>query len=966
MTATADQIARTEAKWTDFELRFFVGADRALTDLSTLAVGQNYDPDNTTTLSADIDFSDDSIPVVSTSGFDKGFIVIHPYAAGESYELVVYESTTSTTFDDITRFYRDTEGSMHSSGATVSEWREVTENILGDISLNITQSDEIGDWSVDLAGIGYDSTLFQPGRAFLAMVRYRPNAGSMSSWTDWGIMFIGYLQDIAVTGTWKQDNPWTAKVESLAYYAKNGEVGSGVNYGLEEIASGKTVTVSSYLTEVYQEEDSGEFLGTPDLNGDKLVDDDMSTLWISDGEPAPTVETAMASVGCVNEVYVRSEPWMPDDLQWIEIHHNPGDPNGIWMDRLAVCTSTTVWKETNWDPVGWVPANNHLGLGGLRLTPVGDDGDSFIIITNNKPAFMAYFPQCQVNVVDWRAHERGTFTLNPEGDLIALRWNGVDTYGVVWYDNGRADWALYDFVGAGSYYYALNGTNYSGWTGDMLTLPPVGHSFRRSPTGQKSSPGRATDWKQDEDHPTPGFFISGEPEWAYVDLGTLGITLSAQLTAGYDVEATFGDSGTLGLKDGPAYVLIDTEGIRYESIDRINNKIVDLTRAIIGSDVTHPAGSTVKQYEDGAGTENHLVTSVMWRRRPIMTTVYDPLIQKAWNVPKHFDVYISIYDSGFPLPTDEEWNDGIGSGGWEDWWDRIASVRNYGQTMWQITNLEALRARVVMIACMGMVDGGRVKLNEFNIFGPYGTISTDGTVDGDWETGYSGEIVSDILQTWLSVPEANIDLLCDGMQVYTMDVVRGKLSAALADICSSSGTVVRFLLDNTVEYDWDPLYPLGSWPSVHFAWGRDSAREIRYNMVAKNRVAQVILNVTAKAIEESFTVAFPMEALPLGEVLELNEDLLITTEDDARVFAEAIYRKESMADTVTIVPVGIAEWVYPGQRHTVDFELDDAGTFLTGQNVVVTDVSHTINMGDEHGEGKLWNTEIQARRVEYA
>lgn len=966
MATTSDQDARTAARWTDFELRFFIGADRALTDLSTLSVGENYDPDASTTLSSDIDFSDDSIPVASTTGFDKGFIVIHPNGTGESYELITYDSKTSTTFDDIRRFYSEPEGSMHSSGATVSEWREVTTNIIGTLGLEISQDDEIGDWTVSLNGTGYDSTLFQPGRAFLALVRYRPSSGSMSSWTDWGIMFIGYLQDIEVTGTWKQDNPWTAKVEGLSYYANSGSLGSGVSYGLEDIADGKTVTVSSYLTEVYQEQDALEFIGTPDLNGDKIVDGDMATLWISDGEPAPTIETTMASYGCINEVYVRPEPWMPDDLQWIEIHHRPGDPDGIWMDRLTVCTSTTVWQETNWDPAAWVPVNNHLGLGGLRMTQVGDN-DSFIILTSNKPAFLAYFPNCQVEVVDWRGLQKGTFTLNPDGDLICLRWNGCDTYDVIWYDNGRSSWNLYDFVGGGSYYYSLPGTNYSGWTGAMITLPPAGHSFRHDPTGNKASPQTIAYFEEDEDHPTPGYTITGEPEWAYVDLGTIGITLSAQLAIGVTTEATFGDSGTLGLTDGPGYVKIDSEIIKYDAIDRINNKITGLTRGQEGtSDATHPADSVVYQYENGAETNNHLVTSIMWRRKPVFTTTYAPLPQKGWIVPTHFDVYVSIYDTGFPTPDDAEWDDGLGSGGWEDWWDRVASVRNYGQTMWQITNLEALRARTVMITFMGMTDGGRVKLNEFNIYALTGSITTDGEVDGDWESGYSGAIISDVLQTWLSVPEANIDLLCDGMQVYTLDVSRDRISSVLSDICKSSATVVRFMLDNTIEYDWDPLYPLGSWPDVYFEWDRDSAREIRYNMQSKNKVAQVVLNVSARAIEESFSVSFPLTALALGEIMEINEELLITTEDEARVFAEAIYRKESMADTVTIVPVGIAEWAYPGQRHTVTYEFDEAGTYLEGQNVVVTNVSHTITLGDEYGDGKMWRTEIEARRVEYA
>lgn len=963
MAITSDQEARVAAAWTDFEVRFFVGADRLLGDIE-LTAGAAYDPEASTALTADVlPDEEDTITVTSTTGFNTGFVVIHPNAAGEHYELIGYSGMTSNTFTGLTRYETETTDELlHTSGATVSEWMEVTEYIYGNVNLDLFVDNEIGSWEAKIAGHSYKGSVFQPDRAFLCMWRFRPGAGgSMSSWTSWTVAFLGFLENVTVKGDWEEGNDWDANVVSLGHYLDKTDVGSGVTYGKVDLAEDKTVTTSSVLVDVYQEAASGEFVGTPDLSGTQAVDADMSTLWVSDGEPQASEETPVQSAGNVNEVYLRAPSWMPDNLQWFEIYRY-GDS---WGGQI--CSSTTLWKWSPWGgPETLTPArepyNNYLRAAA---------GSGFAVYTNDRSKFLAHFPTCDADVYDWRSRQVGTFTMNPLGDFLCLVRSMINSEDIVWWDGGRASWSLYDYTGGnGTTYWdwKIGGTNYSGWTGSMIPTPPIGHTFRSNPTGNHGSPRlgtcNASIYKLDEDHPTPGYYLTGEREWLIVDLGALGIALAADLSQGVTTEAYL--TGHLGLTSS-GYISIDTGGasneiIGYTSIDRINNKVLGLSRGQAGtSDQAHSSGETVQQYEGGAAVDVPLIQTVHWKRRPVLVS------GSTWkpNTLLHFDVYSTIYESGYPTPTDDEWDDGLGYGGWEDWWRRLAGVRWYAQTKWQKTLSSPVRARKVMISIMKMTDAGRAKLNEFSVFGPSGTVLTAGVEDDSWDGSYSSLIITHLLETWFGMDEADVTIVSEGRQVYKLDVTRDRIGQALRDICKSAGTLVYFRLDNTVEVDWNTQLGAGGWPDVTVYWDRDNARDITLSRQTRTNVAQVIVKLTNLEDEETFQAQFPANALPLGDIIEETDTLLVADGDDANDIAQMLFKARSLTDTVTIVAKGIAEWALPGQRHVVTYIVDSDNTFLNGNNVVVTNVNHSIALGDADGKGKAWTTRIQGKRVEY-
>ena len=277
--ATSDEISRTEAPTFDFEMKFYVGGPYALANLHAITAGSGYTATVSTTTTADVDEDSTTIPVVSTSGFTTGFVVIHPEDTGELYEVIGYGGTTSTTFTNLTRYTDDVDLLRHASGATVSEWVDITSFVTGVPTLSISGKDEVVQWEPEIQGVRFNSNLLANDRSLLAMWRFRPKDGDLSTWTDWEVAFCGYVVELSGEDSYKQEKKWSAKVASLEAYVSNTDV-PAQEYGRVNLADGASVEVSSTIYDPTQEWGTGEFNGIPDLSGDSLVDEDMFTLWL--------------------------------------------------------------------------------------------------------------------------------------------------------------------------------------------------------------------------------------------------------------------------------------------------------------------------------------------------------------------------------------------------------------------------------------------------------------------------------------------------------------------------------------------------------------------------------------------------------------------------------------------------------------------------------------------------------------
>lgn len=961
--ATSDQLTRLAAARFDFEMKFYVGGPYEMASLDTIVAGGAYTPTVATTLDGDHDEDDTEITVDDTTGFATGFVVIEPEGSGEYYELIGYTTTTSTKFQVLTRDETlPVEALRHSDGATVSEWIDVTDNVLRMPTFSIDDRGQIVDWRVILECIGYNSVIFANDRAILGMWRFRPKDGDIDDWTDWAVAFLGYIKSANLTDTYLEEKGFVVEVGSLGVYVSSTDI-PGRFYGRTDLAEGKSVTVKSVIEDPLLELDAGEYIGSPDLSGDMLVDDDIGTLWVSEGEPTSTpAGWANSETATINEVYLRPPVWHEDDdLIWFEISwRNAAREDGTLYPYFVVAKCTT-WKNAGWIPDRRIPNTNYLDLG----CRIPDEG--FVIVCSNKPKFLEKWPNCGAHVIiDWRKIQEGTFTIEPNKDFIGLHWHGADRTSIVWFRNNDTDptWVTFDYTGGDP----VNPG--PGWTGapipTELAEMPLGHSMRRYVTNDKDDPDLPANFDLDpgagvvycEDHPTPGNHLDGAVEWAKIDMGLMGIELDEDLAYGEVDQAVL--TASLGLTEGPGDVKIDAEIIGYATRDDANLKLLTLTRAKYGTtQAAHSATATVEQYEDGAATEAHLISSLRWRRRPILDET-----GSYYVIPINFDIYSTTYASPV-MPEDAAWDNGPGSGGWQDYWELLTSVRNYPteQTSFQLA-FDPLRSRQVMICIYDMSDGGRVKLNEFEVFAATGTLSGENVGVPTWDGTWTGAVIQRLLEDEFGLGSGLFTLTDPGQKFIGLPTTRGRALEIISEILERSGCQLIFHKDHHVEHRFHPLYPLFTWPDIDVAWTRTNARQVQYEVAFKHNVSQVTLRASDDIDGEVMEAVYPAAPLIFGSELNI-EDILVGSAEEAALMAEMHFYRANSAETAVVIPVGPAEFVMPGDRHTITWTMDEEGTLLQGSNFIVAGVNYSVDFGGFRGgkyDPPTWNCSITMRK----
>jgi hypothetical protein len=941
--ATANELARAEAAWFDFEMQFYVGGPRAWANLASILAGGAYDATASTTTTDDVVATSTEIPVVSTAGFSTGVAVIAPNGDDEEYEVFRYGSSDANSFNELTRDFGEGLGAgwfhgVHSSGATVSEWVDVT-GLVHRLELTLEESDSIGTWSATLHGLGFNSRLLARSHALLAMWRFRPET-DMDTWSAWAVAFLGYIKEAGISDTHLQEKAWTATVEGVAQYLAETDAPAH-HFGRVDLAAGKSVQVSGVLADPYLERNSGEYIGYPALDGDNLVDSDLSTVWISNDVPTVTREARIASAFSINEVYLASPPGQPD-LQWFEVFYKnaDGETEGELKYYKVVNGNTTFnWIDDN--HIYPAPITNFLNFDG-KGRPMDYDG-AFAIICSNRPRFEERWGVGgAMHVLDWRDFQHGAWVVNPAGGFLGWFYTGGALESIVWWGAvspqpfGERD----DFPGYGP-----------SWTGATIPTPPAGHSFRRINAGQVTSPDSAANFIADESNPTPGLAGDDNPEWLSVDLGALGIELEAELAIDEVDEIAL--NSTLGLLPA-GQVMIDAEVIEYTGRDDDNDKLTGLTRGVGVTDpALHPVGSSVVPYEDGQAIDAHLVRQVQWRRRPVMNG-------STLVVPKTFKIFFSVIDDPI-FPDDPAWDDD-----WQDYWDpgELISVTNLPATATEWSAVPpggTVRARHVLLNIREMSDGGRAKLNEFHVYAATGEVlDADGAAEGTTETPHSGEVIKYLLVNNFGLDESQVVLTDVGTQFGELPTTKARYLQVIRDLCKKTGCTVYFGLDETVEHRFNPLYPLRSLPDVEITWTRGFARRMELNAPNMHNVSQVVLRARNQQEDVAFEVRYPPTPLPLGSELVI-DDVCLGSATEACLMAEQIFRRRNGPLSATLTAVGPAEWARPGQRHLITWTMDEEGTLLQGRNFVVNRVSFSIDFGKASATGwqsKRWETTV--------
>lgn len=944
--ASADELYRIDSARTDFEMKFYVGGKWSDADLDNIAAGDPYTATVSTTLAEAVDPEETDIDLASVSGLTTGAVMIHPDSNNPYYEIVSYTGITSNTLNGCTRKEGpDADDPMfgyHDNGATVSEWVDIT-----DIVLSGSDRDEkrgpIISWSATVSGIEYDSMLLDNDNSMLCMARWRPGAGGdITIWSTWRVYWVGYLYDVEIVDDFRRGHEWVAKVEGITQYLSATDM-EACSYGRIDLAEGGTASSSSELLDPYDELGSGEFIGSPDdFSADKAVDNDMGTLWISEGQPAMTEEGfASGEYWIINEFLLRAQPGYTNaQHQWIETVYKNNEHDLLYVKGSIVNKATTWAWTSGWSPPGperRIPTNNYIMIkpkhktGKMRM----DMDGSFGVYCRDEDAFLERWGQVDCEwLIDWDITRVGTFEIDVDGDFLGMHYENGDRYCAVWFGSITP----HDYQGEGTG---------SGWSGATLptdlTNLPKGHTYRRDPAGTMSNPDTAASWTS-EDHPTPGSHFNGWYEWLSVDLGTMGITLGEFLPLAQTTYALL--DGTLGFTEA-GRIQVDSEQIDYVTRDDGNIKLLTLTRGVDGTTpADHNQGATVYQVEGGIAYTAPLVTMISWLRRE----VYDGT---TLVVPQVFDVYVST-DTSPMYPDDQWWDDD-----WEDDWSLRATETDWADVSWE-KSFEHMRARHMMITVKKMTNGGRAKLNEFRAYAY--TTEVGGEPDPRYpDMTWTGDVIADILENKFGWDSSLITLTDRGLPFIGLPIARQTYLTVMQDLLQRTGCMLRFNRDHTVEHLYDSGLPLAIWPDIEVDWTTVRARQVTLQRPYRHNVKQLILRAEEPSTSIVYEVRFPKTPQRLGEVLQI-DDMVVGGMENAILLAEMLFADNNSKMVATVIPVGLADRVAAGDRHTITWVLDEQNTYLSGKNFLLIGVDRNWDFGAKD-EDRTWSVVLQLEEM---
>lgn len=957
--ATADQQARAASYRIDYEMKFYVGGKWGTVDIANIQAGEPYTPSAATTLAEDVDSTETSIDVVNASALTLGAVVILPTSTAQVYELVSYTGKSGNTLTGCTRnMYGDEPYKrLHNSGDSVVEWADITD-LVTDGTEREDLRDSIGSWSVSLSGINYNSVLLDNDNTVLCLARWRPGAGGdFNLWTSWSVYWIGMIRDVTVDDDAEHEYAWTAKIESWLQYLDTSDA-PATYYGLVDLADNATVQVSSTLADPFVEAESGEFVGSPELGGDNIVDSDMGTLWISEGVPIASGPVKITDANLrINEMYLRPTPGMPAGLRWIEIVYTRWEGEPLELKDKAIVNHQTEWSlfRSSCDAEGADPGcleyyaactNNFFLLPDRELAP-----GKFIIMTNDKPSFLEHWGETgAAGVYDWRHRMIGSFDISPTGGKLAIMSFGMSNEDDVfwgtqaqekWYHLERDEWIF-------EANQLWNGANLPAMDD---TECPVGSSYHRYPDAEWREAISRDNWeisgtspKYREPFPTPGTTSrSADPEWAAIDLGEMGITLEEAIPASGAISYILLNK-TLGLTLSGVAV-IDSEYFTYTLRDTANNKLTGITRGGGSGEAAHLVDSPVYQREDGVTYHCYQVAQVGWRRRTA--------IGATPSVPMIFDIYFSSLTSPI-MPDHEDWDEH-----WGDYWpagqaimetnfsaDGLSSV-SYAKTV------TPRRARWVLIAIHQMTDGGHAKLNEVSILAP----AQAGPGDITW----SGDIVRDLLVTHFGLLSSSVSVVDRGTMFIGMETTKQPYSHVISDLLERTGCILVFGRDSTVYHIYDPRLPISELPSIEIDWNTSNTVSVDLTRPFRHNCSQVILRAQLPILDEVFEVKYPEPPLPLGAIEQV-DDQIAGSLDQAFIKAQLLFMRKNAILTSDISISGLGEWISVGQRHTVTWELDTEGTYLQGRNFIVTGVQRSWAFGN-YDEPPTWSCSLSLEEL---
>ena len=636
------------------------------------------------------------VTLVDASGFPSaGACWIGP-ASGDSekWALFSYTSKVGNVLHGVEFLSFDPNDSLyHASGSTVCHYLDITDKLDGAVDFSGSQQGQWFLWNASVSVQNINPYIIVKDNSLLALRR----KFVQGAWTEWAVWFFGYITQLTTAQDFRLSVDGTLTIAGASQYLQYNQC-APIVVGTQNLAAGKPVTASSTIADPYLDLHSEDWRGLapPSVLPDNVVDENMETLWVSNGEPSDIDWEKCGAMGIsVEELFLWPPTGYSDDMQWFHVYTSgwPTD-NNSWEGYIRSYSATGAI-------IGQISTKEDR----FRALSPYAGAPGHIIFCKNQTVFERYFDPGECAVIEWGAVSQGTFSFDKNNGSLGFKGAG-DTAN----EGDSLVWGnpVLDSVGDDQL------TKRAAWvTEGYMSVPAAGHSIRRKPRSggnpynMFTDPCVGPDWFIESYTVNPGE-VRGDyrniddwrGEWISVDLGTLDLVLGQSLTnsggdpADGNITVRMGESDTTDGLTNSGSIIIGSEIIPYTG--RTPSQLTGVTRS---APAAHAMGEPLFQYENSLAI-NTWPISIVRIRRPLGIM---PVILAGGVMTSKID------SPRMPSPADEAaWR-----ADWDNKWTREFTANTLPSHQWDFAGT---RARHVCVLVKQMASYGGVTADAINEF----------------------------------------------------------------------------------------------------------------------------------------------------------------------------------------------------------------------------------------------------------
>ena len=852
-------------------------------DWSTLNIDSSYDTTAlATTLTSAISAGDATVSVASTSAFPSagGF-----WVGSTRWSYVRYSGKTSTTFTGCSWTGDAEEQTAHANGSTVKFWFEVTHNN-GSIKWqwDLDQNLATDQWYADIGGgVVVPQSAIRHNQ--FALIQKATSAGG--TYTNW---LMGWLSNRNFSEPSAYRRQWTARIVSSPQKVAEVFI-PGVRVGDLNIAADGSASAISELSWPYKERASGDYSAAePDLTAQSAIDENTSTLWISEDVIGSTENPSATG----------SDPAADDELiiiSTIRINKPIGEPNGYRYIEL------TAQGNIPYDAVMFTQDVTYISLNISGSYTAGDK----IILCEDDALFQEQNPRASAALIIEVTDDYPWFfdSLDPAGYGIGVyyttQFNEQWNHSVVWGTGTPANRG--DDAEVNQYAYDYHeGT---------VTAPLPGQVMRYT-FANNATP--YLNWETDyNDHAGYQIMTTYDEPFFLVDLPALDLQLAEDISSGF--------TGTLTLKDssGDTTGGLPTSGNIQVGSDVIayNSKTPTTINVTGGVSADHVTGDLVYVYFSGVQSDGVPINTI------------------RWTCPDIYFKDFSLRYSRLPHARSP------GTSGYLDDYVELAAVTGHASNTYELTFTTTRARKVLLLPTLMSEDPARMRMNELEVLLDRTYYDTDTWLDAD-------QPVTDLFETLLAlahIPAGAIDSTDDGFHdMNQLNTERQNAWVVIADLADYAMHRVSAGRNSQFTITADDFWTSGSSYTPVLTWTRSNATEARLLMDESGigTISQLRLSWKSPDGADEGVSVYPASGSEdwRGDVVEIGPYIYIDS-DAADAAARKQYYLRKYPGTMYLKPKSPGEFK-PGEIHRIQWQFDGSWA-TTDRYCIVMSVQDEIS-----------------------